>query len=48
MTHRIRVRRDILVVRISHDIDADASTEGLDAMAAKCRKGGDLYMPMGA
>ncbi|MDK4742893.1 phosphomethylpyrimidine synthase ThiC [Rhizobium sp. LEGMi198b] len=33
-------------MRISHDIRAEAQKEGLDAMAAKYREGGDLYMPI--
>jgi len=33
-------------MRISHDIRAEAQKEGLDAMAAKYRDGGDLYMPI--
>ncbi|ATN36493.1 phosphomethylpyrimidine synthase ThiC [Rhizobium sp. ACO-34A] len=32
-------------MRISHDIRAEAQKEGMDAMAAKYRDGGDLYMP---
>jgi phosphomethylpyrimidine synthase len=35
-------------MRISHDIRAEAQKEGLDAMAAKYREGGDLYMPIDA
>jgi phosphomethylpyrimidine synthase len=35
-------------MRISHDIRAEAQKEGLEAMAAKCREGGDLYMPVDA
>jgi hypothetical protein len=31
-------------MRISHDIRAEAQKEGLDAMAAKYREGGDLYV----
>ncbi|MGV1835686.1 phosphomethylpyrimidine synthase ThiC [Rhizobium rhizogenes] len=31
-------------MRISHDIRAEAQKEGLEAMAAKYREGGDLYM----
>ncbi|MDK1377325.1 MULTISPECIES: phosphomethylpyrimidine synthase ThiC [unclassified Sinorhizobium] len=34
-------------MRISHDIRAEAQKEGLAAMAAKYRDGGDLYMPVG-
>lgn len=34
-------------MRISHDIRAEAQKEGLEAMAAKFREGGDLYMPIG-
>ncbi|MCA1369463.1 phosphomethylpyrimidine synthase ThiC [Bradyrhizobium sp. BRP14] len=34
-------------MRISHDIRAEAQKEGLEAMAAKYRDGGDLYMPVG-
>lgn len=33
-------------MRISHDIRAEAQKEGMDAMAAKFREGGDLYMPV--
>ncbi|MCJ8506587.1 phosphomethylpyrimidine synthase ThiC [Rhizobium lemnae] len=33
-------------MRISHDIRAEAQKEGLEAMAAKFREGGDLYMPI--
>ncbi|WP_027691127.1 phosphomethylpyrimidine synthase ThiC [Rhizobium leguminosarum] len=33
-------------MRISHDIRAEAQKEGLDAMAARYREGGDLYMPV--
>jgi phosphomethylpyrimidine synthase len=33
-------------MRISHDIRAEAQKEGLDAMAARYRNGGDLYMPV--
>ncbi|WP_337270478.1 phosphomethylpyrimidine synthase ThiC [Oryzifoliimicrobium ureilyticus] len=32
-------------MRISHDIRAEAQKEGMEAMAAKYRAGGDLYMP---
>ncbi len=35
-------------MRISHDIRAEAQKEGLEAMAAKYREGGDLYMPVEA
>lgn len=35
-------------MRISHDIRAEAQKEGLDAMAAKYRDGGDLYMTVDA
>ncbi|EJK88205.1 phosphomethylpyrimidine synthase ThiC [Rhizobium sp. AP16] len=35
-------------MRISHDIRAEAQKEGLEAMAAKYREGGDLYMPVDA
>jgi len=35
-------------MRISHDIRAEAQKEGLDAMAAKYRDGGDLYMAVDA
>ncbi|TCU24553.1 hydroxymethylpyrimidine synthase [Rhizobium azibense] len=35
-------------MRISHDIRAEAQKEGLDAMAAKYREGGDLYVPVEA
>ncbi|OLP57819.1 phosphomethylpyrimidine synthase ThiC [Xaviernesmea oryzae] len=31
-------------MRISHDIRAEAQKEGMEAMAAKYREGGDLYM----
>ncbi|OCP19170.1 MULTISPECIES: phosphomethylpyrimidine synthase ThiC [unclassified Ensifer] len=34
-------------MRISHDIRAEAQKEGLQAMAAKYRDGGDLYLPVG-
>ncbi|WEZ82390.1 phosphomethylpyrimidine synthase ThiC [Rhizobium sp. 32-5/1] len=34
-------------MRISHDIRAEAQKEGLEAMAAKFREGGKLYMPLG-
>ncbi|WP_394890358.1 phosphomethylpyrimidine synthase ThiC [Mesorhizobium sp. AaZ16] len=33
-------------MRISHDIRAEAQKEGMAAMAAKYREGGDLYMPV--
>ncbi|PDS27524.1 phosphomethylpyrimidine synthase ThiC [Rhizobium phaseoli] len=33
-------------MRISHDIRAEAQKDGLEAMAAKYRDGGDLYMPV--
>jgi len=33
-------------MRISHDIRAEAQKEGMEAMAAKFRQGGDLYMPV--
>lgn len=33
-------------MRISHDIRAEAQKEGLEAMAAKYREGGDLYVPL--
>jgi phosphomethylpyrimidine synthase len=33
-------------MRISHDIRAEAQKEGLEAMAAKFREGGKLYMPL--
>jgi len=33
-------------MRISHDIRAEAQKEGMEAMAAKFREGGDLYMPV--
>ena len=33
-------------MRISHDIRAEAQKEGMEAMAAKFRNGGDLYMPV--
>ncbi len=32
-------------MRISHDIRAEAQKEGLEAMAAKFREGGELYVP---
>ncbi|WP_424977050.1 phosphomethylpyrimidine synthase ThiC [Leisingera sp. S232] len=32
-------------MRISHDIRAEAQKEGMEAMAAKFREGGELYMP---
>lgn len=32
-------------MRISHDIRAEAQKEGMEAMAAKFRKDGDLYLP---
>ena len=32
-------------MRISHDIRTEAQKEGMEAMAAKYRQGGDLYMP---
>ena len=32
-------------MRISHDIRSEAQKEGMEAMAAKFREGGDLYMP---
>ncbi len=35
-------------MRISHDIRAEAQKEGLEAMAARYREGGDLYMPIDA
>ena len=35
-------------MRISHDIRAEAQKEGFQAMAAKYREGGDLYMPVKA
>ncbi|MBB3610385.1 phosphomethylpyrimidine synthase ThiC [Rhizobium sp. BK602] len=35
-------------MRISHDIRAEAQKEGLEAMAAKYKDGGDLYMPVDA
>ncbi|HEX8044648.1 phosphomethylpyrimidine synthase ThiC [Rhizobium sp.] len=35
-------------MRISHDIRAEAQKEGLEAMAAKYREGGDLYMAVDA
>ncbi|TIM32555.1 MAG: phosphomethylpyrimidine synthase ThiC [Mesorhizobium sp.] len=34
-------------MRISHDIRAEAQKEGMAAMAAKYREGGNLYMPVG-
>ncbi|MEM8569973.1 MAG: phosphomethylpyrimidine synthase ThiC [Pseudomonadota bacterium] len=33
-------------MRISHDIRAEAQKEGMEAMAAKFREGGDLYLPV--
>ncbi|MGO7345085.1 phosphomethylpyrimidine synthase ThiC [Rhizobium johnstonii] len=33
-------------MRISHDIRAEAQKEGLEAMAARYRDGGDLYIPI--
>ncbi|MCP4824135.1 MAG: phosphomethylpyrimidine synthase ThiC [Shimia sp.] len=33
-------------MRISHDIRAEAQKEGMAAMAAKFREGGDLYVPV--
>ncbi len=33
-------------MRISHDLRAEAQKEGMEAMAAKFRAGGDLYMPV--
>ncbi len=33
-------------MRISHDIRAEAQKEGMEAMAAKYREGGNLYMPV--
>ncbi|MRG56945.1 phosphomethylpyrimidine synthase ThiC [Phyllobacterium sp. SYP-B3895] len=33
-------------MRISHEIRAEAQKEGMAAMAAKFREGGDLYMPL--
>ncbi|TLP62769.1 phosphomethylpyrimidine synthase ThiC [Parasedimentitalea maritima] len=33
-------------MRISHDIRAEAQKEGMEAMAAKFRHGGDLYLPI--
>ncbi len=33
-------------MRISHDIRAEAQKEGMEAMAAKFRQGGDLYVPL--
>ncbi|MBY2937969.1 phosphomethylpyrimidine synthase ThiC, partial [Rhizobium leguminosarum] len=33
-------------MRISHDIRAEAQKEGLDAMAARYREGGGIYMPI--
>ncbi len=34
-------------MRISHDIRAEARSEGMAAMAEKYRAGGDLYLPVG-
>jgi len=33
-------------MRISHDIRTEAQKEGMEAMAAKFREGGDLYLPV--
>jgi len=33
-------------MRISHDIRAEAQKEGMEAMAAKFREGGELYLPV--
>ncbi|MFY0596478.1 MAG: phosphomethylpyrimidine synthase ThiC [Cognatishimia sp.] len=33
-------------MRISHDIRAEAQKEGMEAMAAKFREGGELYVPL--
>jgi len=33
-------------MKISHDIRAEAQKEGMEAMAAKFREGGDLYIPV--
>ncbi|WP_299592294.1 phosphomethylpyrimidine synthase ThiC [uncultured Tateyamaria sp.] len=33
-------------MRISHDIRAEAQKDGMEAMAAKFREGGDLYVPV--
>ncbi|MGV2112427.1 phosphomethylpyrimidine synthase ThiC [Agrobacterium salinitolerans] len=33
-------------MRISHDIRAEAQKEGLEAMAARFKEGGELYMPL--
>ncbi|ART99414.1 phosphomethylpyrimidine synthase ThiC [Yoonia vestfoldensis] len=33
-------------MRISHDIRAEAQKDGMEAMAAKFRNGGDLYVPV--
>ncbi|MFI0394818.1 phosphomethylpyrimidine synthase ThiC [Paracoccus jiaweipingae] len=33
-------------MRISHDIRAEAQKEGMEAMAAKFREGGELYVPV--
>ncbi|WP_216331560.1 phosphomethylpyrimidine synthase ThiC [Rhizobium sp. X9] len=35
-------------MRISHDIRAEAQKEGLEAMAARFKEGGELYMPLAA
>jgi phosphomethylpyrimidine synthase len=32
-------------MRISHDIRSEAQKEGMEAMAAKFREGGELYVP---
>jgi len=34
-------------MRISHDIRAEAQKEGMEAMAARFREGGTLYVPLG-
>ena len=33
-------------MQISHEIRAEVQKEGFEAMAAKFRKGGKLYMPL--
>ncbi|MDZ7927995.1 MAG: phosphomethylpyrimidine synthase ThiC [Agrobacterium sp.] len=35
-------------MKISHDIRAEAQKEGLEAMAARFKEGGELYMPLAA
>jgi phosphomethylpyrimidine synthase len=33
-------------MRISHDIRAEGQKEGMEAMSAKFRQGGELYLPV--